>query len=121
MRKVSFLFGFLLMLATSGFSQPVVDTDTASAKAAEEIQTALVTKLNLPAKTAAKVIVIENAFYAKRAGIDITQNLSATDRETKLGEAVRSRYSALLGIPLTGRQMEDVIELVAQIRLVHKL
>lgn len=121
MRKNIFLFGVLFLLATSGFSQQAVAADTASVKAAEEIQQALVSKLNFPAKTAAKVIAVENDFYARRGAIEAEQNLSAAERETKLGEAVRNRYGALLNIPLTGRQMEDAIQVVAQIRLVHKL
>lgn len=121
MRKTFFLLSFVFLFLLSGFSQKNDAPDTALVKASEEMNTALVARLNLPAKTAAKIVAVENDYYAKRAAIVAAQNLTAAEKETKQGEAVRSRYGLLLDIPLTGRQLEDAVEVVAQIRQKHKL
>lgn len=120
MRKTFFLLSFVFSLILSGFSQKSNTPDTASLKAVEEMKAELVAKLNLPAKTAAKIVAVENDYYAKRSAIVAAQNLTPAEKEAKQGEAVRSRYAILMDIPLSGRQMEDAIEVVAQVRQKHK-
>ncbi|HUC83229.1 MAG TPA: hypothetical protein VMR70_20125, partial [Flavisolibacter sp.] len=85
------------------------------------IRTALSTKLQLPMETIDKIIPIENTFQATMATIRSTANLTDKEREKQISSAHVTRRAGHMAIPISGRQMEDVIILVETIRRKHKL
>lgn len=114
----------LLVLSFAIHSAAVAQNSAMSVKetkATEEIRSVLASKLNLSADVVEKVIPIENEFHASMASIQTMSNLSQKEKEKKMGAAHVARRAKLMEIPLTGRQMEDVVELVESIRRKHKL
>jgi hypothetical protein len=120
MKKLIFflLFG---ALSFSAFSQVTLTAEEKNAKAEEEMKTALTAHMAIPADAAEKILAIEDEFRRKLAGIEAQTNFKVKEREIKLNEAHVTRRTKLMEIPLTGRQMEDVISLVETIRRKHKL
>lgn len=119
MRKI-FLFAFLLFSMHAAFAQK---TENGNKKSLvnDEVKSALVAKLNLSAQAADQILVSENEFFEKLAAIRALGEIATKEKEKKLHEAHTTRRSKLMSIPLTGRQMEDVVELVESIRRKHNL
>lgn len=111
------VLGFMLHLTVA--AQSTASLQEKQQKAAEEIKAELVSKLSLSSKAADKVIKIENEFRAKLALADAATDAAEKDKQRH--QAFVTRYGTLMDIPLTGRQMEDAIALIEQIRLKYKL
>jgi formiminotetrahydrofolate cyclodeaminase len=89
-----------------------------------ETKAALVSKLSFSTETAEKIISIENEFFtslSQTIGMPEISEIEKKAREKKVHEAHVTRRSKLMELPLTGRQMEDVIELSEAIRRKHKI
>lgn len=119
MRKI-FVLAFLLVSVHYVFAQKTENTNKQS-QVNEEIRSALIAKLNLSTQAAEQIIVSENEFFDKIAALGPVGEIPTKDQERKLHEAHTVRRSKLMSIPLTGRQMEDVVFLVESIRRKHKL
>lgn len=119
MRKL-ILSTLLLLFVQVAFSQKANNGDKRSL-AMEESKLALVSKLNLTSQAADMVIVTETEFFDRLAAIKALGDIPVTEKEKKLHAAHTTRRSNLMSIPLTGRQMEDVVEVVESIRRKHDL
>lgn len=108
MKKIICSLIFIGALSLPVFSQATLNIEARTAKAAEEIKTALA-KMELPAEAAGKIIAIETEFHKSIAAIDAQKNLLLKDREIQLNKAHVARREKLIAAPLSGRQMEDVI------------
>jgi|GEM_PF-3954146 len=117
MRKI-FVLAFFLLSVQAVFAQKTENGNKQS-KVNDEIKSALVSKLKLSTQAAEQAIVSENEFFEKLAAIRALGENSTKEKEKKLHEAHTTRRSKLMSIPLTGRQMEDVVELVESIRRKH--
>jgi hypothetical protein len=119
MRKGLF-FGILLLSVQAVFAQKTENSNK-QIQLNEEIKTALVAKLQLSTEAADQVIVFETEFFGKLAAITALGEIPTKEKEKKLHEAHTVRRSKLMSIPLTGRQMEDVVAVVESIRRKHNL
>jgi hypothetical protein len=120
MRKFICLLAMLVAIQSAGLAQNAT-VSAKETKATEEIRSVLASKLNLSADVVEKVIPIEKEFHASLASIQTMNGLNLKAREKKISAAHVTRRAKLMEIPLTGRQMEDVTELVESIRRKHKL
>ena len=111
------ILAVLLLAGTTNFvfaqSTPPVEKDEALRA---ETKAVLISKLGLSDEASVKVLDIEEGFHAKLASIEGTSGIPVKEKEVKLNEAHSTRRASLLAIPLTGRQMEDAVEIVAAVR-----
>ena len=90
----------------------------------EEIKRELISKLSFSEDKAEKILAIENEFHGSLSSVrKLAENTEAEKKEKgkQLNSAHVLRRSKLMELPLTGRQMEDTIELSESIRRKHKL
>lgn len=119
MKKIFFSL-FFVSFSLAAFCQETLSAEAKEAQAASEIKTELVSKLGLTATATDKIILIENEFHKKLAALDQQKEMKTKEREIKLNEAHVTRRSKLMEIPMTGRQMEEVISIVETIRRKNK-
>jgi hypothetical protein len=120
MKKLICLSLFTLVIGSTAMAQAGTAT-TKEAKAMDETRLVLADKLQLTAAVIEKVIPIENEFHAAVASVGANANLSSKEKQMKVSAAHVLRREKLMAVPLTGREMEDVIEVVETIRRKHKL
>ena len=89
MKKVFLLLAIGLVFSVSGYAQKP-SADSKFQQAADELKTALVTKLSLSQEAAGKIAVIENDFNQRLSAIEAMGNVPAKDKEAKLNEARKS-------------------------------
>jgi hypothetical protein len=121
MKKIICSFVFVFAFSLFGLSQITLRTEAKLAKANEELKTGLTTTASISGESADKIIAIEAEFFKNIAEIDAQKNLVTKDREKKLHVAHVTRRAKLMEIPLTGRQMEDVVFLSESTRRKYKL
>lgn len=114
---------FVSVLNVSGFSQQTSVTEK-QALVNKETKSELITKLSFSDEIAEKIIGIENEFHSSIAatnGMPETTEPEKKAKRAKVHDAHVIRREKLMSIPMTGRQMEDVIESAEAIRRKHKL
>ena len=122
MRKLVFTILIVALTYIAGSAQ----NSSAEKQAAtnEEMKKEFVSKLSFSEDKAEKILAIENEFYTSLASVKkLAENSEAEKKEKnkQLSAAHVLRRSKLMELPLTGRQMEDTIELSESIRRRHKL
>ena len=122
MRKLVFTILTVASTYFGGNAQESASEKQASAN--EEIKKELVSKLSFSEAKAEKILIIENDFYASFISAKKLAENSEAERKEKnkqLNTAHVIRRNKLMELSITGRQMEDTIELSESIRRKHKL
>jgi len=119
MRKILCLLATTLVLHTAGLAQ---DVETKERAVNDEIKTSLVSKFQFSTDQADKIVSIENEFHVSLNAIkEAGEKMPLKEREKRKHDAHITRRANLAAIPMKGRQMEDVMELVESIRRKHNL
>ena len=121
MRKLWSLLICMLFLQIHAYSQQASSPGARKALANEEIKSKLIRELRLTKKVAEKVVEIEMAFHSNLEAVEALGDIKPKEKEIKLNEAHVTRRAQLAEVSLTGREMEDVIAIVENIRRKYKL
>ena len=122
MRKLVFTALITMLVHFIGIAQGSVADKQAAAN--EEMKKELVAKLKVAEDKAEKILAIENHFHTSIAATKTMAENSEAEkklRRAKEHEAHVTRRAKLMELPLTGREMEDVIELSESIHRKNKL
>jgi len=122
MRKLVFTALIIALVHFTGTAQGSVTDKQATAN--EEMKKELVSKLKVSEDKTEKILAIENQFYTSIAAtktMAVNSEAEKKLRRAKEHEAHVIRRAKLMELPLTGREMEDVIELSESIHRKNKL
>ena len=121
MRKIFGLFMALCLIQNNSFSQKNVQASSVQLSVGEDLKTALMSKLSLSNEVAGRIIVIEKEFHTQLAAIAALGEIPIKEKEIKLNAAHVARRKSLIAIPLSSRQMEDVVMVSDGVFRSHKM
>lgn len=114
----------LFVIAAFQFSAVAQSETDKLAASNQELKTSLAAKLKIVDDKADKIIAIEDEFHNSIAAAGkLPENTTAEKKEKQknIHSAHVLRRQKLMELPLTGREMEDVIEISEAARRKHKL
>ncbi len=121
MRKIFYFLLLLCLLHNNSFSQKNVSASTVQVSVDEELKAVLTSKLSLSDEVAGKVTIIEKEFHTQLAAIAALGEIPLKDKEIKLNAAHVARRKNLIAIPLSPRQMEDVVTVSDRVYRSHPM
>jgi sulfur carrier protein ThiS len=120
MKKLTALLFFVAMLQVASFGQEA-STKEKLAQVKETTVKELVSKLQFTPEKAEKVVEIETEFYKHTAELAADERITTSQREAKLHKLHVTRRAKLTEANLSGRELEDAIDVVSSVRQKYKI